>query len=634
MAFEKLFTPIKIRGLELKNRIVMTGMGTKMNDQSYITDQLIRYHARRAEGGVGMNTLEVCSVDAASAPKNFVSIAEDRFIPGHKKLVDAIHAAGGTANIQLWQGAMAVGSDPDAEIIFINEVEEDRILEIIENYGKAAARAVEAGYDAVELHAAHTYLPHMFLSGGMNFRADEWGGSLENRMKFPLAVVKAIRTNIPDDMPLFMRVEGFDDNLPGGLTIEESIEFCKRAGEAGVDVLNVSRGNFMDMDALMYETPPMDVPHFYNVDAAYELRKATGLITMPTGRFNFPEMAEQVLEEDKADLIVMARAQLADPDFCNKVKAGKLSNIKYCIGCDQGCYDFFVNPEKPHISCLRNPAVGREDEFEIKKVDEPKHIMVIGGGIGGLEACDILHDRGHIPMLYEASGKLGGQFKIAGRAPRKADTYRAMELFAQNAVDLGVDIHLNTKVTPELIDEVDPDAVIIAIGSQSIVPPIPGADGDNVIDAKVLLMRDDVEPCKVVVIGGGLVGMEAAEYMAERGCSVTVVEMKDEVLTEMGEMRKIGTRLALAQEDITILLNTTCKEIADGMVTVESEGETKILDADLVVMAAGSKPRVWQDLADKCESKGIEYYVVGDAVAAPRLALDAVHEAFEAAFRI
>lgn len=634
MEFTSLFTPLKVRGIEFKNRIIMTGMGTKMNDQSFITDQLIGYHARRAAGGVAMNTLEVCSVDDKSAPKNFVSIADDRFLPGHKKLVEAIHENGGLANIQLWQGAMAVGSDPDAEIIFINEVDENRIYEIIENYGKAAARAREAGYDAVEFHAAHTYLPHMFLSGAMNFRQDEWGGSLENRMRFPLACVKAIRENISNDMVMFMRVDCFDDNLPGGLTIEEVIEFCKKAGENGVDILNISRGNFMDMDALIYETPPMDVPHFYNVEAAARIRKETGMLTMPTGRFNFPEMAEQVLREDKADLIVMARAQLADPDFCTKVKEGRLSNIKYCIGCDQGCYDYFVNPEKPHISCLRNPAVGKEKEYEIVKVDEPKRVMIIGGGVGGLEAADILHDRGHIPMLYEKTGGLGGQFMLAGRAPRKDDTYRAMKLFAQNAYDLGVDIHLNTEVTPELIKEVAPDAVIIACGSDPVIPRIPGFDCKSVVEARKLLGSDDVKSEKAVVIGGGLVGMEAAEFLAAKGVSVDVIEMKDSVLGEMGEMRKIGTRLALEKEPVTIHLSTTCKEIREDGVVAETAGEEIFIGADTVVLAIGSKPRPTEALIETCKELGIESYVIGDAVAAPRLALNAIEEAFKAAFAI
>lgn len=634
MQFEKLLSPIKIRGLELKNRIIMTGMGTKMNDRnSGITDMLVNYHAARAAGGVALNTLEVCSVDARSAPKNFVSIAEDRLMPGHKKLTDAIHKNGGRANIQLWQGALAVGSDPDAEIIFVNEVTTERIMEIIENYGKAAARAVECGYDAVELHAAHNYLPHMFLSGGMNFRDDEWGGSLENRMRFPLLVIESIRKNIPDNMPLFMRHDCFDDKLPGGLTIEEVIEFCKRAGQLGVDVLDVSRGNFMDMDALIYETPPMDLPHFYNVEAAARIRRETGMLTMPTGRFNFPDLAEKVLDEDKADLIVMARAQIADPQFVNKLRAGKLTNIKYCIGCNQGCHSYFLDPTKEHISCLRNPAVGEEDKYVITKTDTPKRVMIIGGGMAGLEAADILHDRGHKPVLYEASDHLGGQFLLAGKAPRKEDVERAVTLFGQNAFDLGVEVHLNTAVTPDMIRAEKPDAVIIAIGSEAVIPPIPGADKKNVLNAREVLAGTEIPVGKTVIVGGGLVGIECAEYLAVRGHSVTVIEMRDEALTELDEMRKIGTRLAMAKEDITIELSAKCLEIGDGEVVVDVKGERKTFAADNVLMAVGAKPRPSDELRAVCEELGVPCYVVGDAKEA-RFALDAVREAFHAAFEI
>lgn len=633
MTFDKLLSPIKIRGLELKNRIIMTGMGTKMNDQSAVTDMLVNYHAARAAGGVALNTLEVCSVDAASAPKNFVSIAEDRLMPGHKKLTDAIHANGGKANIQLWQGALAVGSDPDAEIIFINDVSTERIMEIIENYGKAAKRAVDCGYDVVELHAAHNYLPHMFLSGGMNFRDDEWGGSLENRMRFPLMVIESIRRNIPEDMPMFMRVDCFDDYLPGGLTIEEVIEFCKRAGKAGVDVLDISRGNFMVTDALIYETPPMDLPHFYNVAATERIRRETGMLAMPTGRFNFPDMAEQVLEEDKADLVVMARAQIADPQFVNKLRAGKLSNIKYCIGCNQGCHSYFLNPEKPHISCLRNPAVGEEAKYIIRKTEEPKKILILGGGMAGLEAADLLHDMGHTPVIYEESDHLGGQFLLAGKAPRKADIERAVTLFGQNAIDLGVEIHMNTKATADTIKAEKPDAVIVAIGSSAVIPPIPGADKKNVLNARDVMAGTEIPVGKTVIVGGGLVGIECAEYLAVRGHNVTIIEMRDEALTELDEMRKIGTRLAMEKEDITIQLNAKCKEVLDGKVIVDVLSEEKEFDADNVLMAVGARPRSSEELIAACDELGIPYYVVGDAKKAG-FALDAVYDAFHACFDI
>jgi len=652
MSFEKLFTPIKIRGLELSNRVVMSAMGTfessASEDGRMVTDKLIAYHVARAKGGCGLNTVEVCSVEQASAPHGFLSLAEDKYIPGMKKLCDAVHAAGGKVALQLWQGGIAVAADQTVDILLPQDTElapgyvipgitEERLLSVIKSYGEAARRAVEAGFDTMEFHCAHNYLPHSMLSGGLNYRTDDWGGSLENRKKFPLACIKEIRKNIPEDMPLFMRIDCHDDMLPNGLTVEEVIDFCKDAGAAGVDVLNVSRGNTTTA-ATVYEVPPVDIPNGVNVDPAARIRKETGLLVMPCGRINTPELAEAILEEDKADLVVMARAQLADPEFCNKAKAGKLTSIKYCIGCDQGCFDYFVkcmsDPSLEHVTCLRNPAVLEEATMSLTKAEVSKKVLIAGGGIGGIETADALFKRGHKPVLCEATDALGGQFVLAGAAPRKDDFARAAKMAVLNIEDQGIEIRKNTPVTPELIEEEKPDAVVIAIGSSPIIPKIPGADSSIVVESHDLLQRETVPAGKAVVIGGGLVGIEVAEYLAVRGSSVTVVEMKDAVLTEMGDLRKIGTHMAMSQEDITVMLQTTCKAIDGNKVLVEGpEGEKK-LDADLVVMAIGSKPVPSDDLQETCRKLSIPFYVIGDALAAPRLAMNAIHEGYRAALEI
>lgn len=648
MAFDKLFSPIQIRGMEMPNRVVMSAMGTHeasvSEDGRMVTDKLIAYHVARAKGGCGLNTTECCAVDYASSPKGFLAISDDKYIPGMKKLCEAVHAVGGRMAVQLWQGGLAVGSDPQAEILIPSDmpvsadytmpgISVERLHSVIRAFGEAARRAVEAGFDAVEFHCGHNYLPHSMLSGAINHRTDEWGGSLENRMKFPLACIRSIRENIPETMPLFMRVVWQDDFLEGGLTPEDVIAFCKEAGKAGVDVINVSRGNVLSA-AIMYETPPVDMPNGFNVDAAARIREETGMLVMPCGRINTPGLAEEILEQNKADLVVMSRTQLADPEFCAKAKAGKLSAIKYCIGCDQGCYDYFYrslsDPSVEHITCLRNPALLEEEALSLVKTDTPKRVLVAGGGIAGIEAADALAKRGHTPILCEAGGKLGGQFVLAGAAPRKADFSMAAHMAAQNILDQRLDIRLNTPVTPKLIQELRPDAVIVAIGSAPIVPKIPGADGGQVYESHQVLAGAEIPSGKAVVIGGGLVGMEVAEYLCAKGCTVTVVEMKDAVLGELGEMRKIGTQMAMAAEPITTLLKTTCKEILKNQVIVETEGVEKTLEADLVVMAIGSKPRPSQDLQDICKQESIPCYVVGDALAAPRLALNAIHEAYQA----
>ena len=575
--FEKLFSPIVIRGMELKNRIMLPAMGTKFSGKtSYVTEQLINYHGARVKGGCGLNMVEVCSVHSPSAPRGFLSLSEDEYIPGLKKLTDTIHTEGGKAGVQLWQGSLAVGMDQTAQILVASDmpvgegitlpgITKEQIQEIVSCYGKAAKRAVEAGFDCVEFHCAHNYLPHSFLSGGINHRTDEYGGDFENRIRFPLECIRAIRKNIPENMPLFMRIDAHDDYLENGLTIEEVIAFCKLAGKSGVDVLDVSRGNVISA-GLKYEVPPVDIPRAFNIHNAARIRKETGMLTIGVGRINTPQLAEQILEEDKVDMVAVGRGQLADPDFCMKAEAGKIDEIDYCVGCNQGCYDGFESADSPCITCLRNPAVGREKECELIPAEKSETVLIAGGGIGGLEAAIVLKKRGHHPILCEATDVLGGQFLTAGEAPRKGEMKAAVLSMAEKAKRLGVDIRMNTKVTPEMITELKPHTFINAIGAAPIVPPIPGKDRKFVVDSHAVLNGKTNAEGNVVVIGGGLVGMEVAEYLAEKGAKVTVLEMMKEFCADLGSTRKICVTEQIYQSDITPVTEAKVTEIQDGKV--------------------------------------------------------------------
>ena len=270
----------------------------------------------------------------------------------------------------------------------------------------------------------------------------------------------------------------------------------------------------------------------------------------------------------------------------------------------------------------------------LEPVAEPRCVLVAGGGIAGIEAAEGLVKRGCTPILCEASDHLGGQFALAGVAPRKGDFTYACDMAIKNLEGLGVDIRLNTPVTPELVKEIAPDAVIVAIGSEPVVPSIPGADGDNVIDAREVLSGAELSEGDVAIIGGGLVGIEVAEHLAGRGRASTVIEMRDAILVEMGEMRKTATQMSLSQEPITVLTNATCTAIADGAVTVEVDGAEKNVPADVVILAVGSRPCPTDGLRAACEARGIPCTVVGDAREAPRLALDAIREAYQAVLDI
>ncbi len=639
MPYDHLLAPITLRGLELKNRVVFPATATGfVADGGYVTDRLIAYHVARVEGGCGLNVTECCSVHAPSAPRSFLNISSDEFVPGLRRFTDAIHAAGGRAAVQLWQGGLAAwGFDPERlELISPSGVplpggaavpgsSAATIAEVVDAWGEAAERAVRAGFDAVEFHCAHNYSPHAFLSPALNQRDDEFGGSFANRARYPLAAIRAIRDAIPDGMPLLMRIDAQDDELPGGLTVDDVIEFSKAAGEAGVDALDVSRGNIVT-SAIKYEVPPIDLPRGFNVENAGRIRRGTGMVTIAVGRINAPDQAEEIIASGKADMVVVGRGQIADPEFVAKAAANRADDIVACVACDQGCFDRYTDPAFGSITCLRNPMVGREVEGAPAPAEHPLRVLVAGGGMAGMEAAIVLAERGHKPVLVEASYHLGGQFEVAGHAPRKQEMSQAARSRAVQVEAAGVEIRYGTRVTPALVDLIAPDVVVDATGAVPIHPSIPGGDRENVTDAiEVLTGRAHVHGAAVIV-GGGLVGLEAAEYLAERGVPVTVVEMADEVGADLGQLRRICVMEALADEAVEQLTGTTVVAVKTGVVVVEQEGVTREIPCDTVVMAVGSRPDDHTVLAKHCAERGIAFHVVGDAVRARR-ALDAIAEA-------
>lgn len=645
MAFENLFNPIKIKGMELKNRVIFPAMGTKMaTEDRFVTQKLIDYHVARVHGGNGLNMVEVSSVHAPSAPKKFLAICDDKYIPELKRLCDEIHEAGGKAGIQLWQGGLAVGGDKEAMIILPSDMpisgteytipgaSIDTIKEVIKAFGEAAHRAVEAGFDCIEFHGAHNYSPHSFLSAAFNKRTDEYGGSFENRSRFALECIKAIRENIPEDMPLFMRIDAHDDYVDNGLTIEDVIRFCNLAKETGVDVLDISRGNILSA-AIKFEVPPVDLPRGFNVENAARIRRETGVLTVAVGRINDPAQADEIISSGKADMVVIGRGQLADPEFCNKAFAGKVGDIIKCVGCNQGCYDGFVSTEMPHITCLRNPALGLETEYSLKKTENPKTVLVAGGGMAGLEAAITLKHRGHYPILCEEGEALGGQFVLAGVAPRKEEMKAAAISRGEQAKKAGVDVRTLTPVTAELLEKIAPQAVIIATGAEPMKLNVPGADLPNVTNSHDLLMEKTFVKGNTAVIGGGLVGLEVAEYLAEKGNEVTVIEMLDEVGKDLGQLRKICVLESIYTHGIKTITDAKCVEIKADAVVIEKDGNKQEIKCDSVVVSIGAKSRNHEDIEAYCIANEIPCYVIGDALKARR-ALNAVAEAAKVAREI
>lgn len=645
MKYSKLFSPIQIRGVTFPNRVIQSAMGTLMvGVDKKINQTVTDFLTARAKGGVGLVYSQCCGVDDNSTPEGFLCIGTDEQGDSHKMLTRSIHEVGGKVGIQLLQGAICaapakiyVPSDmPGFDGSIIHGMSVEDIHYIVEAFRKAAHRAVEAGYDIIEIHCAHGYLQYLFMNPTTNRREDEYGGSFENRFRFAFETIAAVRSQMPDDMPLAIRIpskdEGFDSNIP----TEELVEFSKRAKGMGVDLLSISRGNCLTWSTKL-NVPPVDIPQGFNVEDGARIHDETGMLTAIAGRINHPQMAEDILEAGKADMVVMARAQIADPEFCIKAKEGRDNEIVYCIGCDQGCYDPHMNPANytndVHITCLRNPAVGREREYEFKKTSSPKRVLIAGGGMGGMEAAYRLKMLGHEPVLCEAGDHLGGQFILAGETPRKGEFKQAAFDCAARLERVGAEVRLNTPVTEELINELKPDYVIIAIGAEPINIKLPGMEKKPVYNSHEVLARKAKPEGVVGIIGGGMVGLETSELIASYGNKVKVIEMQPELAADMGVLRKMCTLGSMAEEGIETFVGTKCVSVNDEGIVAEQSGEKIVIPCDSIVTAVGARSRKTAELTAVCEKLGIPCKIIGDALQARR-ALNATADGAAAAYEI
>lgn len=635
MGYEALFSPFKVRGLELKNRIILPGMNTKMTKNKHdVGDDMIAYHVARAKAGCALNIFECVALCPAPHAYMYMGLYNDHHVRQLRRLTDAVHEAGGKMGIQLWHGGFSpqLFFDETNTLETPDTLSAGRIHEIVEEFGRGARLAVQAGFDAVEFHAAHSYLPHEFLSPGMNRRTDEYGGSFENRCRFCFEVISAVRSNIPEDMPFFMRVGCIDELMEQNMTEEEIVEFINRSADLGVDVADISRGNAMSF-ATVYEVPPFNLPHGFNIENIYNIKKQIKIPVVGVGRINTGEMANQVIEDGKFDLVAIGRAQLADPEWVTKVREGREELIRHCIGCDQGCYDAVIDPKMKHITCTRNPMLCLEYKG-LPKTATPEKVMIAGGGMAGLFAAEVLKKRGHEPVIFEASDRLAGQFTLAGVSPMKQDWAAAAKWEAEEIGRLGIEFHLNTPVTPKLIEQFAPDRVIIATGSEYTAPAIPGIDGPNVY-TQYEVLRGEASPAgHVAVIGCGLVGAEVAELLASRGAQVTALEKKG-VGTGLNMLRRMFLNPEFKYYKIAKMSGALVTSLEPGMVNYEiTDRKTKevsrgTLKCDAAVICTGITARPCGELKETCEAAGIPVQVIGDALAA-RDARTASWEGYEA----
>ncbi|AIS53025.1 NADH oxidase [Thermoanaerobacter kivui] len=642
--FEKLLEPIQIRSMKLRNRIVMPPMVTNYAaDDGAVTDRLKVYHQTRAKGGVGLIIVEASYVHPSGKGfKNEVGIYKDELIPGLRELTEAVHKYGAKIAIQLYHGGRQTTSKVTGMQIVApspipcpvkqempKELSVEEIKELIKAFGQAARRAKEAGFDAVEIHGAHGYLLNQFLSPYSNKRTDEYGGSFENRMRFPLEVVRRVRKEVGTDFPIIYRMSA-EEYVPGGLTIEDTKIFAQKLIEEGINALHISGGVY-ESSAMIIQ--PAAIPQGCFVENAAAIKKAINskVPVIVVGRIKDPIMAEQIIREGKADLVSMGRALLADPELPRKVSEGKIQEIRKCIGCNQGCIDRLF--QDIDIGCIANALTGHETEFDMESSAKTrKKVFIIGGGPGGLEAARVAALRGHEVILYEKQPELGGQMRIAAVPPHKGEINDLADYLINQVEKSGITIVKGKEADLNTIHEIKPDVVILATGSEPIIPEIPGINQKNVVTAHDVLKGTVIVGKKVAVIGGGLVGCETAEFLTDQGKEVTVIEMLDDIAIDVGSLVRTLLLNRMAEKKIKVLTKSKVKEISGDKVTIETvNGNQELSGIDTIVIAVGSKPK--NDLLKLIEKEGIPVYAIGDCVKARKF-MDAIHEGFRYAYSL
>lgn len=667
MKFFKLFTPFKIRNMTVSNRIVMPALNLNLANNGFITKKLINFYRERAKGGAGMLIVGGCYVDVyGKGLPAMISIESDEYIPKLTEFTEAVHKARDDVKIvcQLYHGGaytmpFIIGKTPIAPSAvysnFSKTTPREMTLEDIKReqqaFAGATVRAKKAGFDAVEICANAGYLFTQFISPKTNIRTDEYGGSLENRLRFPIETIELMRSSV-DDFPIGYRISG-DDFVPNSNTYKEKATIAENLGKY-LDYFNVTGG--------WHETKTpqttMDVPEGCYTYLAENVKNNVSIPVFASNRINNPELAEQVLMARKADAICMGRSLISDPYLPMKAKKGELRDIMTCVGCNQGCFDaiFKMMP----ISCLRNARAANEAKTELKPLKEKKKIMIIGSGPGGLEAARVAAMRGHEIHVFEKDDKIGGLLNIIWIPPGRNEFKRMIDNYLYWIQKYGIHLHLDTEVSINTVKEFNPDAVFLATGSNPITPPIPGIDRENVFWANDVFNGDAPVGNNNVIIGGGATGIELAIYLAKFGAlsleafdfltlykaletdiALKMLHGGRNKVTVLEQLPKLGT--ALGKTTKWVLLDkcdalgvkshtsVRVKEIGENFVSYldAADKEQMINDVDMVYYATGVEPN--DALFNEINQLGnIKVQKIGDA-RKPETVLEAVHRAYKVA---
>ena len=616
-----ILQPIVVGGQTFKNRIMFPPLTTGYEKNGMISEQDMGFYTRLAKGGVGYIVLgDVAPINSFSpTPKLF----DDSQIPAFKELADSVHAYGTKLGVQLFHPEYDVDAinslfmqkkfDEMRQrlhhdmMFFTDEVSEEMLMAIIDKMCACAVRAQKAGVDVIQIHGDR--LNGCLCSTRMNHRTDKFGGSLENRVRFARMLTRAIRKAVPDMIIDYKLSIVTPQRGKGGIDEADAVQFAQWLVEDGVDMFHVAQANHTGN---MADTiPPMGVqPYGFFVRIAGDIKKAVNVPVSAVGRIVDAEMAERVIESGMADIVAMGRPLLADPDWGTKIAAGKACDIRRCISCNKGCTDAIQN--RQFLSCVLNAENGYENSRSIQPAEQKKKIAVLGGGPAGLEAARVAALRGHDVTLFEKTTSLGGQLNIACVPPRKEEMRRATQDLIHAVCNAGVHLCMGQTRTAEQLKDAGFEAVINAVGAHSAAPRIPGIDGVNVADAWKVLAGEQQVYGTVAVIGGGMVGCETAEYLAARGCKVSVIEMMDKIAA--GESTTILPTLLENYKTYGVeqYPSHKVKEFRmDAVVCENKDGAEVTIPCDYIVLAMGARSNEFDAAA--LENANIPVYSIGDA---------------------
>ena len=616
-----ILQPIEVGGQTFKNRIMFPPLTTGYEKNGMISEQDMGFYTRLAKGGVGYIVMgDVAPINSFSpTPKLF----DDSQIPAFKALADSVHAYGTKLGVQLFHPEYDVDAinslfmqkkfDEMRQrlhhdmMFFTDEVSEEMLMAIIDKMCACAVRAQKAGVDVIQIHGDR--LNGCLCSTRMNHRTDKFGGSLENRVRFARMLTRAIRKAVPDMVIDYKLSIVTPQRGKGGIDEADAVQFAQWLVEDGVDMLHVAQANHTGN---MADTiPPMGVqPYGFFVKIAGDIKKAVNVPVSAVGRIVDAEMAARVIESGMADMVAMGRPLLADPDWGTKIAAGKACDIRRCISCNKGCTDAIQN--RQFLSCVLNAENGYENTRSIQPAAQKKEIAVLGGGPAGLEAARVAALRGHDVTLFEKTTTLGGQLNIACVPPRKEEMRRAAQDLIHAVCNAGVHLCMGQTRTAEQLKDAGFEAVINAVGAHSAAPRIPGIDGVNVADAWKVLAGEQQVYGTVAVIGGGMVGCETAEYLAARGCKVSVIEMMDKIAA--GESTTILPTLLENYKTYGVeqYPSHKVKEFRmDAVVCENKDGAEVTIPCDYIVLAMGARSNEFDAAA--LEAASIPVYSIGDA---------------------